>query len=207
MQIPSDTHFIYIHGFNSSPLSFKAQQTIAAFTELDANSKLSVPALPNYPADAIALLVRLVERAGNVVLIGSSLGGFYATWLTENYSHCRAVLVNPAVAPHKLLAGMLGVTQNYHTGERYELTLTHMQQLEALYLPELQHPERLLLMQQQGDETLDYRDAVGYYKSSAQIVQPGGSHAFDGFETMLPLIMDFAAGKLDPVSLTQASQV
>ena len=202
MQIPADTQFIYIHGFNSSPHSFKAQQTLALFREQGAEDQLSIPPLSHFPAEAMTQLRALVESAQRAVLIGSSLGGFYSTWLTEHYAQARAVLVNPAVAPHKLLEGRLGFTENYHTGERYELTQRHVDQLRELYLPKVMHPERLLLLQQEEDETLDYRDAVGYYKASAQIVQPGGSHAFDDFEQMLPLIMDFAAGQIDTARLT-----
>ena len=203
MQIPADTLFIYVHGFNSSPLSAKAQQTMALFRQRGAEQQLLVPDLAVYPEEAIKQLESLVDSSESVVLIGSSLGGFYATWLTEHFDQARAVLVNPAVAPHRLLEGMLGMTQNYHTGARYELTQTHVEQLRALYLEKLRHPERLLLLQQVGDETLDYRDAVGYYSASAQIVQPGGSHAFDNFESMLPLIIEFAAGQLDTASLTK----
>lgn len=206
MQIPADTHFIYVHGFNSSPKSFKAQQVLECFRQRGVANQLSVPELSHFPAEAIEQLKSLVEGAGKVLLIGSSLGGFYSTWLTEHYANTLAVLVNPAVAPHRLLSGMLGETQNFYTGQRYQLTLQHMAQLEALFLPQITHPERLLLLQQEGDETLDYRDAVGYYRASGQIVQPGGSHAFDDFETMLPLIMDFATGTLDPDALTQAPQ-
>ena len=205
MQIPADTQFIYIHGFNSSPQSFKAQQTLALFREQGAEDQLSIPRLAHFPAEAMTQLRALVESAQRAVLIGSSLGGFYSTWLTEHYAQARAVLVNPAVAPHKLLETRLGFTENYHTGERYELTQRHMDQLQALYLPEVMHPQRLLLLQQEADETLDYRDAVGYYKASAQIVQPGGSHAFDDFEQLLPLIMDFAAGQIDTARLTNKS--
>lgn len=204
MQIPADTQFIYIHGFNSSPQSAKAQQVMAFFRQQNCLTQLSVPELPTFPDEAIELLTPLVQSATKVVLIGSSLGGFFATWFTEHYAHARAVLINPAVAPHRLLEGMLGMTQNYYTGQRYELTHQHMKQLQALYLPELKYPHRLLLLQQEADETLDYRDAVGYYRASAQIVQPGGSHAFDNFEQMLPLIIDFAADKLDTARLTKA---
>lgn len=207
MQIPANTRFIYIHGFNSSPQSFKAQQTLALFRDLGAEDQLYVPKLSHFPSEAMSQLKALVESTERAVLIGSSLGGFYSTWLTEHYSHTRAVLVNPAVAPHKLLEGMLGFTENFYSGERYELTQRHMDQLKALFLPEVTHPERLLLLQQEGDETLDYRDAVGYYRASAQLVQPGGSHAFDGFEQMLPLIIDFAAGQIDTALLTKQAEL
>lgn len=202
MQIPAGTQFIYVHGFNSSPQSFKAQQTRALFRERDAEDQLSIPKLSHFPAEAMVQLKELVEASERALLIGSSLGGFYSTWLTEHYARTRAVLVNPAVAPHKLLESMLGVTENYYSGERYELTQSHMDQLKALYLSEVTHPDRLLLLQQEGDETLDYRDAVGYYKTSPQIVQPGGSHAFENFDTVLPLIMEFAAGQIDTARFT-----
>ncbi len=207
MQIPADTRFIYVHGFNSSPQSFKAQQTLELFRERGVEDQLSIPKLSHFPVEAMVELRELVEASERAVLIGSSLGGFYSTWLTEHYAQARAVLVNPAVAPHKLLEGMLGFTENYYSGERYELTQSHMDQLKALYLAEVTHPERLLLLQQEGDETLDYRDAVGYYKTSPQIVQPGGSHAFDNFETVLPLIMDFATGQIDTSLLTTQAEL
>ena len=204
--IPADMRFIYIHGFNSSPASFKAQQMRDWFASQGAQDQLLVPALHHRPRRALGQLKRLVDESDAVTLIGSSLGGFYATWLAEHYPQVRAVLVNPAVAPHKLLNELLGECKNYHTGETYQLTLEHMSQLEYLYIDQPMHPERLLLMQQEGDETLDYRDAVQYYNDSAQIVQPGGSHAFDAFEQMLSPIMDFATDQLDPQWLTHSPQ-
>ncbi len=186
-------HFIYIHGFNSSPLSFKAELTKQLFERMGIADKLDVPELPHWPELAMIKLRSLVEQYPSVVLIGSSLGGFYATWFSEHYDQVRAVLVNPAVAPQRLLKDLLGETENYHTGEKYMLTDEHMHQLEHYYLERLNHPERLLLLQQEGDETLDYRDAVSYYVEAQQIVQPGGSHAFEDFEKMLPVILSFAA--------------
>lgn len=206
MLVPSDTRFIYIHGFNSSPESFKAQQLKSWFAKQGAQDQLFIPELHHRPRRALGQLKRLVEGASDVMLIGSSLGGFYATWLADHYDQVRAVLVNPAVAPHKLLCELLGETENYHTGERYQLTLEHMSQLESLFIDAPEHPERLLLLQQEGDETLDYREAVRYYTESSQIVQPGGSHAFDNFEQLLAPIMDFASDQLDPQWLTHSPQ-
>lgn len=188
-------HFIYIHGFNSSPESLKGQQLIRHFESIDQASQLSVPALSHWPEEAMQQLEEMVDQHDDLLLIGSSLGGFYATYLSERYSKVKAVLVNPAVAPQKLLGALLGPQKNFYSGEEYELTLEHMAQLERLYYPRLQYPERLLLMQQEGDETLDYRDAVRYYSQSAQIVQPGGHHGFENFESMLPTIFAFAENR------------
>lgn len=185
-------HFIYIHGFNSSPASLKARLLVAEFERLGLSEHLSVPALPHWPAEAIAQLERLVIKHPWVVLIGSSLGGFYATYLVQRFDHVRAVLVNPAVAPHRLLPKYLGAQKNYYSDESYQLTWDHMTQLEALYFNQAPRPERLLLLQQEADETLDYRDAVAYYGEAQQIVQPGGHHGFENFESMIPTIFRFA---------------
>ena len=191
-------HFLYIHGFNSSPQSLKGQQLIRHFDSMGQSSQLSVPALSHWPKEAMQQLETIVQQHDELLLIGSSLGGFYATNLSERYSHVKAVLVNPAVAPHNLLGALLGPQKNFYSGEEYELTLEHMAQLERLYYPQLNYPERLLLLQQEGDETLDYREAVNYYNASAQIVQPGGHHGFENFESMLPTIFAFAENRWQP---------
>lgn len=191
-------HFLYIHGFNSSPQSLKGQQLIRHFDSIGQSSQLSVPALSHWPGMAMQQLETIVQQHDELLLIGSSLGGFYATNLSERYSHVKAVLVNPAVAPHNLLGALLGPQKNFYSGEEYELTLEHMAQLERLYYPQLNYPERLLLMQQEGDETLDYREAVSYYKESSQIVQPDGHHGFENFESMLPTIFAFAENRWQP---------
>ncbi|QJD72112.1 YqiA/YcfP family alpha/beta fold hydrolase [Marinobacterium sp. LSUCC0821] len=185
-------HFIYVHGFNSSPASFKAQLLIDYFAKQGWADRLDVPELPEYPQQAMALLESLVAAHSEVVLIGSSLGGFYTTYLTEKYSQARGVLINPAVAPHKLLVQLLGPNVNYYNGRKYDLTEEHLRQVESLYLSELSHPEKLFLLQQEGDETLDYRDAVHYYRKCEQIVQPGGNHGFENFDSMVPVILKFA---------------
>lgn len=191
-------HYLYIHGFNSSPASLKGQQLIRHFESIGQSSQLSVPALSHWPEEAMRQVETIVQQHDELLLIGSSLGGFYATNLCERFSHAKAVLVNPAVAPHNLLGALLGPQKNFYSGEEYELTLEHMAQLERLYYPQLNYPERLLLMQQEGDETLDYREAVNYYNASAQIVQPGGHHGFENFESMLPTIFAFAENRWQP---------
>ncbi|MCP8686021.1 YqiA/YcfP family alpha/beta fold hydrolase [Marinobacterium sedimentorum] len=201
----TQTHFIYVHGFNSSPASIKAR-ILGDYLEGEGlAAHYSVPALSHWPAEAMAQLEALVaDPQQPVLLVGSSLGGFYSTALVEKYPHCRCALVNPAVAPQTLLAGWLGDNENLYTHEHYQLTPLHLAQLEALVCPELHAQERYLLLQQSGDETLDYREAVARYAGCVQFVQPGGSHGFDRFENLLPAILAFAAGRIElpePVAL------
>src|SRR5690606_20140638 len=108
------THLIYIHGFNSSPLSAKAQQLQAYCDAQGLAGRLSVPALPPSPKAAMALLESEMRAHESVALVGSSLGGFYATWLAQQHG-VKAVLINPAVAPWKLLDKRTGTQYNYHT--------------------------------------------------------------------------------------------
>lgn len=182
---------IYIHGFNSSALSFKAALLRKRMAELRRGGEIVCPELPHRPAQAIALLERLVEarRGLPLALIGSSLGGYYATWLSERYS-VRAVLLNPAVRPYDLLAAHLGPQTNLYTGERYELTAGHLAELRR-YDPHHVTPERYLLVVQTGDEVLDYRDALSRYRGSEQLVLQGGDHGFSEFDAHLTRVLAF----------------
>lgn len=202
----TQTLFIYVHGFNSSPASVKARLLGDWLAGRGLAYQYRVPALSHWPAEAMAQLAALVEAEPRrpVLLIGSSLGGFYSTALVERFANCRAVLVNPAVAPDELLEDWLGDNENLYTHEHYELTREHLEQLRALRCGDLEAPGRYLLLQQTGDETLDYREALARYRDCPQFVQPGGSHGFDRFEALLPAILAFAEGRLElpePVAL------
>src|SRR4051812_47602038 len=106
---------VYIHGFNSSPASAKARLLRERFEALGCGSEFSAPALSHRPAEAAALLDDVAARYPDAALVGSSLGGYYATWLAQRHG-LKAVLVNPAVRPHELLRQALGVQKNLHTG-------------------------------------------------------------------------------------------
>lgn len=187
---------LYIHGFLSSPLSHKAQQAKAWLEQNHPEVDFVCPALPAYPDQAIARLEAVVEQRlpEAVYLLGSSLGGYYATWLGEKYN-LRAVLVNPAVAPHRLITDYLGRDlKNYHTEEHYRLDAGHIDQLRALDTDGLQYPANYWLMVQTGDDTLDYRQAVKKYRHCRQLVEEGGDHSFQYFERWLPEIFQFLTG-------------
>ena len=180
---------IYIHGFNSAPNSFKARLVGERLRTLGRSHEYLVPALPNRPAQAMVLLRGLVERNPGAALIGSSLGGYYATWLAEHYA-LRVVLVNPAVRPYVLLSGYLGPQKNLYTGAEYELTAQHVDELKALDVATIT-PERYLLLTRTGDEVLDYRLAVEKYRGAQQRVIPGGDHGFGDFENYLDEALAF----------------
>ncbi|MBA4503422.1 YqiA/YcfP family alpha/beta fold hydrolase [Marinobacterium marinum] len=203
----SEPVIIYVHGFNSSPQSVKAQLLQRAMQGCEWT--IRVPALSHWPRQAMAQLQAEIDAAnGPVTLVGSSLGGYYSTWLVEHNPELRAVLVNPAVYPFRLLEEWLGHNTNLYTADHYELTTEHLAQLKALHCPQLDDPSRYLLLVQTADETIDYREAVDKYAACAQFVQPGGSHGFEQFEALIPAIRAFAKGHLDlpePLPLPAAS--
>ena len=187
-----DSLLIYIHGFNSSPRSQKAQE-VGAYVQHQAPAiELAVPRLASYPLASYRQLQQLVEShlPRPTALIGSSLGGFMATALAQQYG-LRAVLVNPAVRPYLLISAYLGHNENPYTGEQFFLNDGHMDELRQLEVTSITHPERLLVMVQTGDETLDYREAVSYYQHCPQVVEQGGSHRFDNFVNHLPDVFNF----------------
>ena len=146
------------------------------------------PALPPLARDALRAVEPLLGRAP--CLIGSSLGGFYATYLAEKHD-LRAVLINPAIDPHVGLRAYLGPQKNLHTGAPYELTEAHLREWRALYLSRLT-PKRYLLIVETGDEVLDYRRAVERYAGAEQIVVPGGDHSLQSFPQHLAHILEFS---------------
>ena len=182
---------VYIHGFNSSPQSHKAQQFSQWISAAHPAINLHVPALRPYPLEAMAQLEALAQSApGGVGFVGSSLGGFYATYLAEKY-RAPAVLINPAVRPFETLSRYLGENENFHTREHYVLTPQHVEDLRTLYVAAPSQPQRLLLMVQTGDETLDYREACTHYRASPAIIEYGGDHAFQQAERYFPTLLTF----------------
>ena len=181
---------LYLHGFKSSPLSAKAVQLGAAAQAR--GIPFQCPALPVSAREAIVQAEALMAAmTGPVTLVGSSLGGYYATWLAERHG-CRAVLVNPAVVAHLSLEQYLGPQANYHTGEHFDFTLDHIAQLRALEVPAITRPERYWLLAETGDEVLDYRQAVAKYARAKQTVLAGGDHSFSRWGDYLDAILTFA---------------
>lgn len=187
---------LYIHGFNSSPLSAKAQQMRQYFVDRGHAERVILPALSPSPRQAMMQLEAAIAGAGPVALIGSSLGGFYATWLAQHHE-LKAVLVNPALRPWALLDQTPEHMTNYHTGESYHFQRSWLDELRHYEVGDIRHPENLLVMMQTGDETLDWHDAWDYYADSHLYRGLGGSHSFDDFDAFIPLVLRFCGITLE----------
>ncbi len=175
---------IYIHGFNSSPESFKATQ-FGHFIE-HLNCDYVVPKLNHEPREILLRLENEIDST--TVLIGSSLGGFFATYLSQVYN-LKAAVINPAVAPFELMADYLGPQYNPYQDYHYDVTTAHVEQLKSLYISRLTQPKNLFLLQQMGDEVLDFSKAVKYYGACKQHIEFAGDHSFVGIErTFLDIV-------------------
>lgn len=183
---------VYLHGFLSSPASTKASQ-LGEYLRCQApDVAYVVPALPHRPARAVEMATAALNAlGGEPLLVGSSLGGFYATVLAERFA-CRAVLINPAVRPQHLFSRLQGPQRNPHTGEAFELSGDHLAELRALDPLRITHPDRYWLLAETGDEVLDYREAVAFYAGARQDIGQGGDHTLQGFAGHLPGIVAWA---------------
>ncbi len=184
---------VYLHGFISSPQSRKAVMLGDYVRRCVSGLDYLVPRLHDRPARAMAQVLEACAAAPveDLTLVGSSLGGFYATAAAERLG-CRAALLNPAVHPHRHFDKYLGPQRNLYTGEEFVLTRGHVEELRALDAPAITRPERYWLFVETGDEVLDYREAVEYYAGAVHEVVRGGDHTLTCFPEHIPEIVDWA---------------
>lgn len=183
---------IYLHGLNSTAASGKAR----ALVEYCGREGIpcAAPTLHHRPAEAMRQVGMYLADGKPHTLVGSSMGGYFATHLCERYPQLRAVLINPAVKLAEKIADLVGREQkNYHGGEDYVFSAAHLEEFAALETAGVSAPERYWLLVQKGDEVIDYREAVAFYDGARQTVEEGGDHSFVGFARHLPDIAAFAA--------------
>lgn len=184
---------LYLHGFNSSPLSHKALLFQHYLQQRACQELLICPQIPEVPGEAMRFLEQLVERTlqeHDLSFVGSSLGGYYATYFAEKYSG-DAVLINPSVQPYETLKACLGENRFYYEDGSWDFDETHIQQLLAMDVAQLRDPKRYLVLLQTGDETLDYRQAAEKYKEAQCVIEAGGNHSFVGLERHMQDIIKF----------------
>lgn len=187
------THLLYLHGFRSSPQSAKAQKMAALMAERHPAVRWWCPQLPPSPQDAMALLEKGLSDwpAESMAVIGSSLGGFYATAVAEHHG-CKAVLLNPAVDPARDLASYIGEQTTWHNPEEhFFFEARFVDELHALQAGRLKVPHNYLAIIAKGDEVLDWREMAARYAGAHLRLLEGGDHALSDFDAHLPAILDF----------------
>ena len=183
---------LYLHGFRSAPASGKARLFAQRMAERGLGGEFWCEQLPVNPEEAVERVERVLEKSpSQPLLVGSSLGGYYATHLAEKHD-LRAVLLNPAAFAYRTLSPFVGAQTNPYTGEIFDFTRQHIAELKQLEVPVLSRPERFWLIVETGDELLDYREAVAKYAGARQTVIEGGDHSLQHFPEWLDDIIAFA---------------
>ncbi len=187
------THLLYLHGFRSSPRSFKAQRLLAWLAAHRPDVHVWCPQLPPSPEQALALVQAGVADwpAHSSVVLGSSLGGFYAAVLTHRLGW-PAVLLNPAVHPARDLAAQIGQQSTWQNPEEhFFFRPEYVAELLAMHVDRLARPEHCLAVIAQGDEVLDWREMTALCSGARLKLLPGGDHALSDFDQHLPDILRF----------------
>lgn len=160
--------------------------------ELGREDEYVCPALPPSPRAAVELALGLASgvEPSSVALIGSSLGGYYATWLAERLG-CRAVLLNPAITPARDLEGHLGRQPVYFSADEIDFRPEHLQELKEIDTPVISRPERYFLVAATGDTLIDYRTMTRKYAGARQRVVTGSNHELSDFGLYMDEVLDF----------------
>lgn len=187
------THLLYLHGFRSSPRSAKARLVQQRMATRHPGVTLWTPQLPPSPREAMALVMQGIADwpRARMAVIGSSLGGFYATWVAEQ-TGCRAALLNPAVEPTRDLAKYIGEQTSWHDPEdHFFFRPEFIDELRALHCPSLTRPERYYALIAKGDEVLDWREMTGRYPGVHLRLLEGSDHALSEFADYLDEVLAF----------------
>ena len=193
MRAPA-THLLYLHGFRSSPQSAKARAVAQRVQQQHPGVIWWCPQLPPSPREAMALVAK--GTAGwpqaSMAVVGSSLGGFYATWVAA-HTGCRAVLLNPAVNPARDLQKYIGEQTSWHDPQdRFFFRPEFIPELQALECPGQPAPAQVLAIIAKGDEVLDWREMQQRYPGSRIRLLEGGDHALSDFDTAhIDTVFDF----------------
>ena len=189
----STTHLLYLHGFRSSPQSSKARQMAARVQAEHPAVHWWCPQLPPSPRAAAALIDEGTADwpAERMAVVGSSLGGYYASWLAERRG-CRAVLLNPAVDPARDLAAHVGEQSAWHDpAAHFFFRAEYVGALRALQAGPLPDPRRILAVIAKGDEVLDWREMSARYAGARRRLLEGGDHALSGFPALIDEVIEF----------------
>ena len=182
---------VYLHGFRSSSQSFKARLLQARLQARGRGDAFVAPDLSPEPDRAIAAILQDIGPRADDTLVGSSLGGCYATWLAERVG-CKAVLLNPATHAARDLAGQVGAQTGYHDGVPFVFEAAWVEQLRRYQVDAITRPGRYFLVAAQGDEVLDWREMVAAFPGARQRIIAGSDHGLSDFEDYIDEVLDFA---------------
>lgn len=191
----TSTLVVYLHGFRSSPRSSKAVMTgkaVESLPTVDKPFEWYCPQLLASPKESMDMVENHIHSTQHdrLVVVGSSLGGYYANYLAEKYG-CKAIVLNPAVRAPKELASHVGMLTSYDTDEPYDFRPEYIDQLQQLQVESISNPLRYFLIAAKGDELLDWREMVHFYRGAEQLVLDGSDHGIADYPDHLPKVIEF----------------
>jgi predicted esterase YcpF (UPF0227 family) len=189
------TLLVYLHGFRSSPNSTKAVMTgeaVRALSTPDNTYEWYCPQLLASPQESIDMVVKYINqsKADRIVIIGSSLGGFYANYLAEKYQ-CKGIALNPAVYAARELEPHVGLMTAYDSDEPFDFKAEYINELRALQVEQTTNPKRYFLIAAKGDELLDWKEMSAFYPGAKQLILEGSDHGIADYIDHLPAVIEF----------------
>jgi hypothetical protein len=191
----TSTLLVYLHGFRSSPNSSKAVMTgeaVRALSNVQNTYEWYCPQLLASPKESIEMVINHIDQCyfDRMVIIGSSLGGFYTNYLAEKYQ-CKGIALNPAVYAARELEPHVGMMTAYDSEEPFDFKAEYIDQLRALQVDAISNPERYFLIAAKGDELLDWKEMVAFYPGAKQLILEGSDHGIADYVTHLPFVIEF----------------
>ncbi|MBU3575595.1 YqiA/YcfP family alpha/beta fold hydrolase [Polynucleobacter sp. UK-Mo-2m-Kol15] len=191
----TSTLLVYLHGFRSSPNSTKAVMTgevVRALSNSENSYEWYCPQLLASPQESIEMVINHIDQShfDRMVIIGSSLGGFYTNYLAEKYQ-CKGIVLNPAVYAARELEPHVGMMTAYDSEEPFDFKAEYINQLRALQVDAINNPERYFLIAAKGDELLDWKEMAAFYPGAKQLILEGSDHGITDYATHLPSVIEF----------------
>ncbi|HBK44099.1 MULTISPECIES: YqiA/YcfP family alpha/beta fold hydrolase [unclassified Polynucleobacter] len=189
------TLLVYLHGFRSSPNSTKAIMTgeaVRALSNAENRYEWYCPQLLASPKESMDMVISHIDQseADRIVIIGSSLGGFYTNYLAEKYQ-CKAIALNPAVYAARELEPHVGMMTAYDSEEPFDFKAEYIDQLRDLQVESISNPERYFLIAAKGDELLDWKEMSAFYAGANQLILEGSDHGIADYANHLRAVIDF----------------
>ncbi|MBU3598101.1 YqiA/YcfP family alpha/beta fold hydrolase [Polynucleobacter bastaniensis] len=189
------TLVVYLHGFRSSPNSTKAVMTgeaVRALSSADHSYEWFCPQLLASPKASLEMVTKHINQAkfDRIVIIGSSLGGFYTNYLAKKYQ-CKGITLNPAVYAARELEPHVGMMTAYDSEEPFDFKAEYIDELRALQVDPITDPKRYFLIAAKGDELLDWKEMAAFYPGAKQLILEGGDHGISDYANHLQAVIDF----------------